>query len=136
MKFTIFDLLAFSQSARHIRVGKSGERIARIFLRRKGYRILGRNVRIGKDEVDIVAFDPSDRVVVFAEVKTRYHAGEDYHPEMSITTTKKRKMARAARRWMSSRGCALGYRIDVLCVEGRRVTQHYVDIDLERDGSA
>lgn len=120
--------------ARHIQTGKSGERAAARFLRKRGYRILGRNVRMGKDEIDILAFDPVDKVVVFAEVKTRAFSHATYHPEMNITFQKKRKMARAARRWMSNRACLLGYRIDVLCVEGRRVVEHYVDIDTEGEG--
>ncbi|HID55979.1 TPA: YraN family protein, partial [Candidatus Poribacteria bacterium] len=50
-------------------IGLLGEEIAADFLRRKGYRLLERNIRIGRGEIDLVALD--GETLVFVEVKTR-----------------------------------------------------------------
>ncbi|MEQ1825956.1 MAG: YraN family protein [Pirellula sp.] len=50
-------------------VGQYGERLAAIFLERKGYFILERSFRIRSGEIDIIAVWQK-RVVVFVEVKT------------------------------------------------------------------
>ena len=50
-------------------LGKEAEAAAERFLRQKGYRILERNVRVGRGELDIVA--RLGETVVFVEVKAR-----------------------------------------------------------------
>ena len=49
--------------------GQAGESAAEEYLRRKGYRILARNLRSSLGELDLVAED--DQVLVFVEVKAR-----------------------------------------------------------------
>ena len=49
--------------------GQAGESAAEEYLRRKGYRILERNVRSSLGELDLVAED--GQVLVFVEVKAR-----------------------------------------------------------------
>ena len=49
--------------------GQVGESAAEEYLRRKGYRIVGRNLRSPAGELDLVAED--GRVLVFVEVKAR-----------------------------------------------------------------
>ena len=49
--------------------GQAGESAAEEYLRRKGYRILGRNLRSSVGELDLVAED--GQVLVFVEVKAR-----------------------------------------------------------------
>ncbi len=49
--------------------GAYGERAAAKYLRRKGYRIIGKNVRAGRSEFDIIAVE--NKTLVFIEVKTR-----------------------------------------------------------------
>ncbi|MEA3365196.1 MAG: YraN family protein, partial [Candidatus Hydrogenedentes bacterium] len=49
--------------------GQRGEDLATRFLRRQGYKILGRNVSFGPYELDIIA--QSGDTVAFVEVKTR-----------------------------------------------------------------
>lgn len=48
--------------------GQAGEQHAARYLRRKGFTILGRNLRLGRGELDIVA--KQDDLLVFVEVKT------------------------------------------------------------------
>ncbi len=50
-------------------LGRDGEDSAVVFLRKNGYKILHRNWKSGKKEIDIVA-ENSD-FIVFVEVKTR-----------------------------------------------------------------
>jgi putative endonuclease len=89
--------------------------------------VLGRNVRLGHDEIDVVAFDPLDRVVAFVEVKTRAR-GERYRPELNMTSKKRSRMLRAARRWVSDHGYDGGYRLDAAYVSDSRV-EYVVDVD-------
>lgn len=51
------------------RIGKLGEDLAVIYLKRIGYKILERNFRCRVGEVDIIAKDVEE--IVFIEVKTR-----------------------------------------------------------------
>ncbi len=115
--------------AAHIQTGKTGEAIAAAFLQELGYRIIRRNVRVGRhDEIDLLAFDPADRVLVFCEVKTRAKKHSEYHPEINVTWRKRANMARAARTWISQHAWDGGYRIDVLYVSSRRVIDHHIDV--------
>jgi|CXWL01.1.fsa_nt_gi putative endonuclease len=114
--------------APHIETGKKGEIIAANYLLSLGYRIVQRNVRVGqKDEIDIIAFDPEDVVYVFAEVKTRAHAG-DYLPDINITFQKRALMVRAARNYMSKLDEEAGWRMDSVSVVGENVTNHYKEV--------
>lgn len=114
----------------HLIRGTLGEQRAVRHLKTRGMDILGRNVRLGKDEIDVVAFDPFENVVAFVEVKTRTH-GFDYHPSLNMTAKKRSRMLRAARRWVHKNGYDGGYRLDAAYVSDREV--EYV-VDLEIDG--
>lgn len=50
-------------------IGDIGEKIAAKLLKKRGYKILGKNLHFGKNELDIVA--SSREFIVFVEVKTR-----------------------------------------------------------------
>lgn len=113
----------------HIRTGKTGEDIAGTFLENLGWRIIGRNIRIGKhDEIDLIAFDQTERVLVFCEVKTRKKSSEDYHPEINLTWKKRANMARAARHWVDLHAWEGGYRMDTLYVAEEKVIDHHHDV--------
>jgi len=58
----------------HLVLGKWGERSAARILRKKGLKILGRRVRVGKhDEIDLLAREGN--ILVILEVKTRSAEG-------------------------------------------------------------
>ena len=82
------------------RSGDWGERVAADFLRARGYRILGRNVRFGpRRELDAVARSPDSKTLVFVEVKTRRN--EDFGRPMSAVDRRKRHaLGRAALRYL------------------------------------
>jgi len=112
----------------HLRTGMRGEKIAAKFLRKLGYRIDGRNVRLGKDEIDIVAFDPATETMIFAEVKTRSRRHEDYRPELNADWHKVRRLQRSARKWVAEHSYEGGYRIDLLCVADGMVIEHIQEL--------
>lgn len=107
--------------------GTNGETMTVRHMLRMGMSVLGRNVRLGRDEIDIVAFDPIDKCIAFVEVKMRTN-GNEYHPSLNMTWRKRKHMVRAARRWVHAHGYDGGYRLDAAYVSGNAV--EYV-IDLE-----
>jgi putative endonuclease len=109
-------------------VGKEGEDCAVAYLRKIGYTVVARNVRLNKDEIDIIAFDPVDSVYVFAEVKTRTRMDLDYRPELNFTYKKRGFMRRAARRWMTQFTEEIGYRMDVVFIMDGKVVDHYIEV--------
>jgi putative endonuclease len=76
--------------------------------------VLGTNVHVGHDELDVVALDGSTLVVV--EVRYRRTAAHG-HPFESITRAKAARLRRAASRYMLEHG-ATELRIDVAAVIG------------------
>lgn len=113
----------------HIVTGKGGETLAAAFLEGLGWRIIGRNVRIGHhDEIDLIAFDCDERVLVFAEVKTRKKNVKEYHPEINMTWKKRKNMARAARHWVDTHAWEGGFRMDTLYVSEQKVIDHHIDV--------
>lgn len=123
----------FTSMAQHLVVGKEGEAIAKAFLLSLGYDIRAANVRIARDEIDLIAYDPQDDVLVFAEVKTRSRFDNDFLPELDLTAHKRRKLWRSARAWIANEEYDDGYRIDVVCVAAGRVLHHFKEIDGEDD---
>ena len=54
------------------RIGDDGERLAAIRLEALGWKIVARNLRVGRTEVDVLAIDPSDPpTLVLVEVRRR-----------------------------------------------------------------
>ena len=83
------------------RAARCGEAIAEQFCLLRGYRVLARNVREGRGELDLVALDRE--TIVFVEVKFR--AERDPGGPLAAVTGKKRDdVARAATRWLAERG--------------------------------
>jgi putative endonuclease len=117
-------------------LGTNGEEIATRFLEDLGYRILERNYRFDRAEVDIICFEPaaeysSGGQLVFVEVKTR--RGERYgRPEDALTDEKKKSLLRAAEAYLHERRLdGSPCRFDVIAIvlsqaEGMDV-QHFKD---------
>lgn len=70
--------------AEHNDLGKLGEKIACEYLTEKGYKIVRRNYRSGRGELDVVSINPVGKHVFF-EVKTRKGGGE---PEQAVSGKK------------------------------------------------
>jgi len=104
-------------TTRHLAAGLWGEQRAARLLRRTGYRIVGRRVRVGRrDEIDIIA--ARGPVLVFVEVKTRHN--EDFgRPIAAVGHAKQRALSRAAIRYLGRLRHKPDYfRFDVIEVVG------------------
>ncbi len=96
-------------------LGDLGEKLAKNFLKKKGYRILETNFRCPQGEIDIVA--QQNDYLVFAEVRTKSSTNFG-SPEESITRAKRDKLITLALCYLSShKGLASLWRIDVVAVE-------------------
>ena len=126
-----YSLSMKNEEALHIRIGREGETVANAFLKRIGYTIRGCNVRIAHDEIDIVAHDPEDDVIVFVEVKTRSPHHEEYRPELNAHWKKRNNLRRSARRWVAMHEYEGGYRMDLVCVIHNRVVAHHKELTWE-----
>ncbi|MEE8165340.1 MAG: YraN family protein [Myxococcota bacterium] len=90
------------------RLGRAGEASAARFLESRGYRIIARNVRADRVEIDLVA--RRGPLLVFVEVKSR---NSDRHgsPAEAVDRRKQQRLRRGARAWLASEpAAARGYR--------------------------
>jgi putative endonuclease len=104
-------------TAKHLLTGKYGEDLALDYLKELGWTILERNVAFAGGELDIVARERNELVVV--EVRTRsegwMQSGED-----SVGPRKLRRLVRTGRKYVDSRRWDGPWRIDILSVTLRR----------------
>ena len=114
------------RDGRHLALGRQGEEAACGLLRRAGLRILDRNWRAGRLELDIVCQDGP--TVVFVEVKTR-SSRERGGPEGALTRAKRRSLSRAAQAWLAAHEAwGAPCRFDVVCLvagDGTFSAEHY-----------
>ena len=115
-------------------VGSRGEDIAAAYLESKSYRILDRNYRTNRGEVDIIGVEEDEAtgeaVVVFIEVKTRSDLQYGV-PLEAITEEKMERVRRAAEVYMVQQGIE-----DILCrfdVVGILITPQGHQIEHVRD---
>ena len=105
--------------------GPIGETIAAVYLRRLGYRVVDRNVRTRRGEIDLVARHGEE--LVFVEVKSwRRLPAEGL--EHAIDRRKQRRMVAVAHAYLSrnSRFASLRQRFDVILVRDGGVALHLV----------
>ncbi len=96
--------------------GKRGEDAASRYLRRRGYKIIDRNLRIRHKELDIIA--ENKEYIVFVEVKThsgkRSDDGSFGSPAHAVNRKKRENTISCARSYLSSHPCQKQPRIDVI----------------------
>ncbi len=85
--------------AKHLDVGKKGEDLAAAYLLEKGFKLLERNWRYSRAEVDLIALD--EGILVFVEVKTRSYTAFG-RPEEFVTERKEQFLAAAASAYMEA----------------------------------
>src|SRR5919204_5858025 len=102
------------------RRGGRAERRAVLWYRLRGYRILGRNVWAGGNELDVIA--RRGRRVVFCEVKSKGGPGFGDPLEM-VTPEKQQRLRRAAEAWLRAHPelRSLTIAFDVVSVAERRL---------------
>ena len=106
--------------------GQKGEDAAAAHLQKQGMRILARNWRHGRLELDIICTEGD--TVVFVEVKTRDAAGLAA-PADALTPRKRGALTRAAQAWIAAhdawhRPCRFDV-ISVLCGASDLTLEHY-----------
>lgn len=107
-------------------VGDRGEALAASFLQDAGYRILDRNYRHGRNEVDLVCLDTRSQEIVFVEVKARTGTGYG-PPEASVTEEKRAAIIEVARAYLHERKLeGAPSRFDVV---GVRLTSDEPEVD-------
>ncbi len=108
--------------------GKRGEAVACLYLKKNKYKILDTNWRFRRYELDIVATNDKELVVV--EVKTR---SENYlvAPELAVDRTKIRHIVIATDAYIRMKDISLPIRFDVMCLVRKKdsyvVEQHIKD---------
>ena len=99
-------------------LGRSSEEAAARHLVAHGWTLLGRNVRIGRGELDLIA--RRGPVLAFVEVKARRSVACGA-PEDAVDARKRRQVARLAELWLAARPWALrgvsDVRFDVVAVD-------------------
>lgn len=121
--------------ARRDPLGPFGERAARRFLRRSGYRTLATNMRTSVGEIDLIMEAPDRRTVVFVEVKARRvdPARPSPPPEASVHARKRAKLLLLVKQVSRKRGWLdRPLRIDIVAVEqpadgSGPVVRHFVN---------
>jgi putative endonuclease len=80
-------------------LGREGEARAARFLEERGYRIVARNVRADRVEIDLIACRGG--ILVFVEVKSR-RASEHGQAAEAVDERKQRRLRRGAHAWLAS----------------------------------
>jgi putative endonuclease len=95
------------------KTGDIAEDLARKHILKEGYRILDTNWRFGHLELDIVALDNNQLVVI--EVKSR--TGERFeHPSEAVTAAKINRIVEATEAYILLKNIELETRFDVITV--------------------
>lgn len=93
-------------------LGKTGEDLAVRFLKKKGFKILGRNLRFKFGEIDILAEDKEDIVLVEVKTKTSEEFG---NPAEEVDYFKKRKLNQLCR-FLTQKYPEKNIRVDVVSI--------------------
>jgi len=115
-------------------LGPEGEQLAVDYLVQKGYRIVERNYRFQRNEIDIIALNRN--IFCFVEVKTRLSSAKG-HPAEAVTPQKQREIVKAAQAFLALSGdMETDCRFDVVAIlvqsmDGNRidsfVLEHFID---------
>jgi putative endonuclease len=97
-----------------LEAGRIGESIAAEYLRLIGLQLVGRNLRVGQKEIDLIARD--GECLVFVEVRLR--RSQRYGGALASVTTAKHGHLRAAiREEVLRRDWRGAYRLDLLTID-------------------
>lgn len=110
-----------------IKRGILGERLAAEFLERKGYRVVARNYRYRRAEIDLIV--KKENWLVFVEVKTRSSQVFGY-PEEFVDDKKAERILDGADQYLYETGWKGSVRYDIVAVnlgEGDPEIVHFED---------
>lgn len=99
--------------------GHVGENSAALFLEAQGFEIVGKNVYVGRCEIDVIA--KNDELLLFVEVKTRRQLPDTKtvygRPASAVDHAKKQNLISAARRYLYENKSSTSHlqpRIDII----------------------
>ncbi|CEJ67858.1 hypothetical protein BN1195_00138 [Chryseobacterium oranimense G311] len=99
--------------ATHNDFGKQAEDLTVEYLQKKGYKILVRNFRFQKAEIDIIA--EKDNLIIIAEVKAR-STDAFILPQEAVTKTKIKSIVAAANHYLEKFNKDQEVRFDIISV--------------------
>ncbi|KMQ69748.1 hypothetical protein ACM39_01480 [Chryseobacterium sp. FH2] len=114
--------------ATHNDFGKKAEDLAAAFLQKNGYKVLIRNFRFQKAEIDIIA--EKDNLIIIAEVKAR-STDAFMLPQEAVTKTKIKLIVSAANHYLEEFNKNNEVRFDIISVlpdkNGNLIIEHIAD---------
>lgn len=93
-------------------IGILGEQEAANILKRKGYRVIEKNWRMGHLEVDLIAENKKD--IIFVEVKARTTTFGNKMPEEYVDTLKRKRIIAAANAYIKYKQIEKNPRFDII----------------------
>ncbi len=110
--------------AEHNELGRLGEQLARDFLIAKGYQILEQNWVCGHKEIDIIAKDGNELVIV--EVKTR-RVTYLVDPEETVDKYKQQFLIWAADSYVQRNNLDIDVRFDIVAIVIDKNNEHRIE---------
>ncbi|RKS96582.1 YraN family protein [Chryseobacterium defluvii] len=114
--------------AQHNEFGKKAEELAVEYVKKQGYKILTRNFRFQKAEIDIIA--EKDNIIAVIEVKAR-STDAFMLPQEAVTKTKIRSIVSAANHYLEEFNKHNEVRFDIISVlpdeKGNLSIEHITD---------
>ncbi|HEY8401970.1 MAG TPA: YraN family protein [Cytophagaceae bacterium] len=110
--------------SRNIETGKRGELLAYNYLTEKGYRVVEKNYRFGRGEIDLIA--EKDGLLVFIEVKYRSSDAFGY-PEEAVGEKKASKVVSTANHYVFETEWKKDIRFDILAIDSNGNVSHFED---------
>jgi putative endonuclease len=106
-------VLYFSKMAEHYELGKKGEQLAIDFLIKQGYKIVERNWRFQKAEIDIIA--RKEETLISVEVKTR-STNNFGNPQDFVNPKKIKLMVLAMNEYVLKKDLDVEVRFDIMAI--------------------
>tara|TARA_B100000768_G_scaffold73170_1_gene70123 strand:+ start:1130 stop:1510 length:381 start_codon:yes stop_codon:yes gene_type:complete len=106
-------VLYFSKMAEHYELGKKGEQLAIDYLIKQGYKIVERNWRFQKAEIDIIA--RKEETLISVEVKTR-STNNFGNPQDFVNPKKIKLMVLAMNEYVLKKDLDVEVRFDIMAI--------------------
>ncbi|MFD2145106.1 YraN family protein [Mucilaginibacter antarcticus] len=110
--------------ASHNDLGRRGEALAKAHLEATGYEILDENWCHAKAEIDLIAY--KDKVIIFAEVKTRSGNGFG-EPEDFVDNRKQKLLVKAADEYIYLMNHQGEVRFDIIAILFKSETNYKIN---------
>lgn len=99
--------------AQHNQLGQEGEEAACMYLQQKGYKILEKNYRHHRNEVDIIATYKNELIAVEVKSRSSTYFGD---PEEFLKTTQIQTIVNAVDAYVQMKNLDMEVRFDIIAV--------------------